>query len=70
MTNPNGHDEYITQLKTKYIKGLVKTAYTSVATTGESTVYSTGSLKCDTVFETIDSAGTTYYIPAYTVGTA
>lgn len=67
MTQPGTTDSYYTHTKTKYISGLVKTAHVSVATAGQHTVYSTGSLKCSAALEIIDSAGTTYYIPLYAV---
>ena len=70
MTNPAKEDLYVTQLKTKYLKGLVVSAYTSVATAGESTPYSAASIKCDKILEIIDSSGTTYYTPLFTVRTA
>ena len=63
MTNPTGHDVYFTQVKTKYLKGLVSTATSSVVTTGGTDTY-----YCDKALEFVDSAGATYYIPLYTKG--
>jgi len=67
MANPSKEDQYFTQLKVKYVKGLVSTASTSVATAGNNTVTSGDgfSLVCDAALEFIDSAGTTYYTPLY-----
>jgi len=65
MTNPNKHDEYYTQLKVKYIKGLVSTTTSSVATAGKGIPYKTTGLYCDKALEFVDSAGVTYYIPTY-----
>ena len=68
MTNPSKEDQYFTQLKVKYLKGLVSTATTSVVTTGKTLPQTTTHLLCDAAVEFIDSDGTTYYLPAYTKG--
>jgi hypothetical protein len=65
MTNPSKHDIYYTQIKTKYLKGLVSTTTSSVATAGKTTIYKSTGLYCDKALEFVDSAGVAYYIPAY-----
>ena len=62
-----GTDVYYTHIKTKYISGFVVSSNQSVATAGEGTIYSSGSLRCDKVIEIADEGGTTYYIPAFSV---
>jgi hypothetical protein len=62
MTNPRKKDVYFTQIKTKYLRGLVETAATSVGTSG---VTVTG--YCSKVLELPCSGGVTYYIPLFTV---
>ncbi len=68
MANPSKHDQYFTQLKVKYLTGLVSTATTSVTTTGKTSPSETTHLLCDAALEFIDSDGTVYYLPAYTKG--
>jgi len=68
MTNPSKHDLYYTQVKTKYLKGLVSTTTSSVATAGKTTIYLSTGLYCDKALEFIDSAGVTYNIPLYIKG--
>ena len=58
MTNPKGHDIYYTQIKTKYLKGLV-------ASTGSLADASGTTLNTDAYIEIEDSDGTTYYLPLY-----
>jgi len=59
MTNPTGHDVYFTQVKTKYLKGLVTSAGSVIDSSG-STVSSSY------VLEIVNNDGTTLYIPLYT----
>lgn len=68
MTNPGKSDLYVTQLKTKYLKGLVSTATTSVGTATPAAVNFGNYLTCDVAIEVIDNSGNTYYIPAYGKG--
>ena len=65
MALPSHIDEYTTHQKCKYLSGLVSTTTSSVLTAGGDDTY-----KCDASLEIIDSAGTTYYIPLYTLGAA
>ena len=60
-------DVYHTTTKTKYLKGIVVSTVTSVATAGEETVTSTGSLRCSKGWFVKDENGTDYIIPLYTV---
>ena len=61
MTNPNSYDQFFTQLKTKYIRGLVSTSTKSNATSGGDTYY------CEAGLDFVDSDGNTYRIPCYLV---
>jgi hypothetical protein len=61
MTNPSKHDIYFTQVKTKYLKGLVSSTTALVKSASGGTTY-----YCTKALEIIDSAGVTYNIPLYT----
>ena len=82
VTQPDGHDEYYTCLKVKYLQGIVTSNATfSVATAGvnvSSPSYAgagsdvagdkCGKLPCDATFPVISSTGTTYYVPLFRYG--
>jgi len=78
MALPSGHDQYFTQLKTKYLTGMVSTTSGSVCTagaaassTGSYSLLATGGaakLPCSATMEIKASDGTSYWIPLFTIG--
>lgn len=64
MTLPESKDAYVTHLKVKYLSGLISTTTGSAGTSGNP---AHGSVECDKVLEIIDSDGTSYGIPLYTI---
>jgi hypothetical protein len=67
-TIPGKHDQYFTELKIKYLRGLVSTVTSSVCTAGKELPSANNKLYCDLALELITDSGTTIYIPGYTKG--
>ena len=70
-TMPEGHDNYITTLKTKYIRGIVSTSTATVCSHSSYVAQAGylpnahGIIQCDRKMEVVDNAGNVYYIPLF-----